>query len=275
MKRSRRLISGCSLLMLLAVACSHDGRQQTGSTSVAAAQATTETGAPPTPTPFLTLTPASTQVSFTDINGDPGQQAVTDLAALGVLDSTGGTFRPNDPIMRVDFVRWLVKADNVYFKNDPAHQIRLSHGTTSTFLDVRANNPDYPYVQGLANAGYAIGIDSVHFAPDQPLTREQMIGIKAAVDEGGAIGSGDANVLTSWLMGQFSDAASIDDEYANAIHKDYSARTTNNIERVWGTIKTFRPAQAVTRSEAAIALSEIGTGSAAVALGRTAAPKPR
>jgi hypothetical protein len=221
----------------------------------------------------MTLTPASTQVSFTDINDDPGQQAITDLAALGVLDSTSGTFSPNDSVTRVAFVRWLVKADNVYFKDDPARQIHLSHGTTSTFLDVRADNPDYPYVQGLANAGYAIGVDQVHFAPDQPLTREQMIGIKAAVDEGSPIGSGDANALIGWLMDQFTDAASIGNQYANAIHEDYSGKTTGNVARVWGTIKTFRPNDPVTRSEAAIAISEIGTGSAAVALGRTPPPK--
>jgi hypothetical protein len=275
MKRSWHLISECVLLLLLAVACSHASSQQSAPSSESTAQAAGQTATSPTPTPLITLTPASTQVSFTDINGDPGQQAITDLAALGVLDSITGTFRPNDPIMRADFVRWLVKADDVYFKSDPAHQIHLSHGTTSTFLDVRPSNPDYPYVQGLANGGYVIGVDPVHFAPDQPLTREQMIGIKAAVDEGSNIGSGDANFLIGWLMGEFSDAASIDNEYANAIHEDYSVRTTNNIARVWGSIKTFRPNEPVTRSEAAIAISEIGTGSAAVALGRTPPPRPQ
>lgn len=264
MERFLRLVLGCSIVPLVLCGCSR-GASQHGA-------AATRSIAPVSATPWATLTPASTQVSFTDINSDPGQQAITDLAALGILESKSGTFSPNDPITRAEFVRWLVKADDVYFKDDRARQIRLAHGMTSTFLDVRASDPDYPYIQGFANAGFAIGVDAAHFAPEQPLTREQMIGMKASLDEGANIRPGDMSFLSEWLNGQFTDGVSISPRFANAIYEDASVRTTNNVARVWGAIKTFRPTEAVTRSEAAIAISEIGPGSAAVALGRTAPP---
>lgn len=267
-------VFGCLTFSFAFCSCSHGASQQSATSAESAAPSATQAATAPLTTPFATLTPASTQVSFTDINGDYGQQAITDLAALGILDSKSGAFSPDDPVTRALFVRWLVKADNVYFKDDPGHQIRLAHGTTSTFLDVRPDNPDYPYIQGLANAGFVIGVDAAHFAPDQPLTREQMIGIKAAVDEGRNVPQTDPGFLANWLPGQFTDAASISPRFASAIHEDFSVRTTNNIARVWGSIKTFRPANPVTRSEAAIAISEIGTGSAAVALGRTPPPTP-
>jgi hypothetical protein len=214
---------------------------------------------------------AGSQVSFTDINGDFGQQAIQDEAALGILDSATGAFKPDAPITRAQFVRWLVKAENVYFKDTVSKQIRLAKTGPAQFVDVPVTNPDFPYIQGLANAGYVIGIDKKHFAPNSVLTREQLIAIKAAVDEGGNIQPYPG--VQSFL--DYTDTAKINPVYATAIHEDASVRTTRNIARIWGALKTFSPKKPVTRSEAAIAIWEINDGSAAVALGRTAPPPPK
>ena len=217
--------------------------------------------------------PASTPgvtVAFTDIGGTFAEQSIKDEAALGVFDQTSGAFNPNAPISRADFVRWLVKADDAYFASDPQHQIRLAEGTTATFVDVPPSDPNYKYIQALANAGYVIGKNATHFVPSQPITREEMIAIKAQVDEGSTIASDPG--LVQFLP--FSDKSTINPQFLGAVHEDFSVRTTQNIGRVWGSIKVFHPRQAVTRSEAAIAIWEIGSGSAAVALGRTAPPGP-
>jgi hypothetical protein len=208
-------------------------------------------------------------VAFTDINGLFAQQAITDEASLGILDSTSGTFQPTAPIARADFARWLVKADNAYFSSDPQHQIRVAEDTTATFVDVPPSNPNFKYIQGLANAGFVIGKDKTHFAPAKPITREEMIAIKAQVDEGGPIQTDPS--LIQFIS--YNDKATINPQFYGAVHEDSSVRTTNNIARIWGSIKVLHPRRPLTRGEAAVAIAQVGSGSAAVALGRT--PPPR
>ncbi len=222
--------------------------------------------------PSATPSVAVKQVTFTDINGDFGQQAIQDEAALGILDSTTGAFKPNAPITRAQFIRWLVKADNIYFKDAVSKQIRLAKTGPALFVDVPVSNPNFQYIQGLANAGYVIGIDKTHFAPNRPLTREELLAIKAPVDEGGNIKPDSSMKM---YLENFSDVDKINPQYMPAIHEDESVRTTRNIARIWGTLKALSPKKPVTRSEAAIAIWEINDGSAAVAMGRTAPPPPK
>lgn len=223
------------------------------------------------PAPDATTAVAVKQVSFTDINDDFGKQQIEDEAALGVFDSTTGAFKPNAAITRAQFVRWLVRANNTYFKDTPGKQIRLAKTGPALFADVPVSNPDFQYIQGLANAGYVIGIDKTHFAPNRPLTREELIAIKVPIDEGENLTPYPG--IASFI--HYSDTNKINPRYMTAVHEDDSARATHNIARIWGSLKAFSPQKPVTRSEAAIAIWEINDGSAAVALGRTAPPPPK
>jgi len=226
-----------------------------------------------TPAPTSTPSVAIKQVSFTDIGGDFGQQAITDEAALGILDSTTGAFKPNAPISRAQFVRWLVKANNVYFKDTPGKQIRLAKTGPAQFVDVPVNNPDFAYIQGLANAGYVIGTDKTHFAPHRILTREELVAIKAPVDEGGDIKMDTG--MAEFDLQKYSDVKKINKHYVAAVAEDGTVRTTQNISRIWGALRALSPQKPITRSEAAIAIWESNGGSAAVAMGRTAPPPPK
>lgn len=263
LNQARMRLVGASLCAVLLFAC------LTGCSRPQQAQ----TAASPAPSAAVLSTAAATAgvtVAFTDISGSFAEPSIKDEAALGVFDQTSGTFNPNASISRADFVRWLVKADNAYFASDAQHQIRLAEGTTNTFVDVPSSDANYKYIQALANAGYVIGKNKTHFAPAQPITREETIAIKAQVDEGSTIPSDPG--LVQFLP--FSDKSTINPQFLGAVHEDFSVRTTQNISRVWGSIKVFHPRQPLTRSEAAIALAEIASGSAAVALGRTAPPAP-
>ena len=258
MKRFAILLA--SVLLVLVAGCTAKQSSQ----SAPAASPSTEAAATPA---------ATTSVAFTDISGYDGAQAITDLATLGVLDSTSGTFKPNDPITRADFVRWLVKAQNAIIK-EPEYHIHLAQGTKATFVDVPSTNPDFGSIQGLANAGYVIGVDPTHFAPDKSLTREQMIFIKACVDERSDIKTTGGAVDV--VRGKYSDYSKIVPMYVGAIYEDESAMTTGTFARVYGSTKTFDPQQPVTRGEAAVALSAMRgewPRTAADALGRTPAPQ--
>jgi len=211
--------------------------------------------------------------AFTDIQNSDSAQAINDLAALGVLDQTSGAFRPDDPISRADFVRWLVKANNAIVKEADYH-IHTAHGGPATFVDVPASDPDFGYIQGLSNAGYVIGVDATHFAPQKPLTREQMIYIKACLDEHGDIKT--TGGALDYVRNTFNDASKMTYKFVGGIYEDRSAMTTTTFARVYGATKSFSPQQSVTRGEAAVALSMMRgewVRSAAAALGRTPPPQ--
>jgi S-layer homology domain len=206
-----------------------------------------------------TATPVSIavqHVAFTDIGDAYARQAITDLATLGVIEPATGAFRSNDPITRAEFVGWLVKANNIYYMDTPAQQIRLAEDGQATFVDLSATNPDFKYIQGMANAGYVIGVDKTHFRPDDLLTREQMVGIKASRDLGGA----SSNVTLDGLQTRvdMTDVAQVNKAYWGPLYDDFSTGTSNNVARVYGSLKTFDPRKPVTRGEAALVLSVFG-----------------
>jgi hypothetical protein len=207
----------------------------------------------------------TTAASFTDTKGIGAEPSIASLAQLGVLDQTSGTFKPFEPITRGEYVRWVVKAINRYSK-DANTQIRLAETPDATFVDVKPNDPDFKYIQGLANSGFVVGVDATHFAPTKPITREEMIMIKAQLDENDELKPGQ---FDKRYVG-FSDVDEINPDYIGAMYHDGCATTTRDITRIWGSMKTFHPKKPVTRSEAAISVSETRSGTAKATLEREA-----
>jgi hypothetical protein len=214
------------------------------------------TSAPAAAVAGPSASPGTPSVHFTDVAGTFAEKQITAEAALNVYDSTSGAFRPHDPLTRAEYVRWLVRANNIYFAKAPAKQIRLAETAADPiFVDVAPSNPDYKYIQGMADAGYVIGIDKTHFAPARNLTREELIAIIVSRDQNGRPGTQAAAPDQS-----FSDANSISKPYWGAFHDDswdYGMNTRGNVNRIFGTVKTLHPKRAATRGEAAIALAVI------------------
>src|SRR5579864_2326301 len=178
--------AGWGALLIIAAGTILSGCGRAAQAPPAQQPAATQAPAPSSPPPATPAAPApAAAAAFTDIGGIFAEQTIKDMASLGVFDSTGGEFKPNAPITRAEFVRWLVKANNAYYKDTPDQQIRAAESGTPTFVDMPATNPDFKYIQGMANAGYVIGTDATHFPPDRPITREEMIAIKASRDEHG------------------------------------------------------------------------------------------
>lgn len=272
---SLRLLATLCGLIIVCFGCTKSSQstsQTNDSQSAGSAEAqTSRDSSTPAAIAGATASSAALAVGFTDINGYDGAQKIKDVAALGILDSTSGAFRPNDSITRAEFARWLVKAQNKI--PEPGYQLRLAQSGPATFSDVPVSNPDFPYIQGLANAGYVIGVDGSHFSPARPLTREQMIYLKAQVDERADIKTTGGAVTT--IQETYSDFSKIGNKYIGAIYEDRSAGTTQTFNRVYQNTKTFGPQLPVTRGEAAIAVSEMKGEwpvTAAQALKRTPSP---
>jgi S-layer homology domain len=218
--------------------------------------------------PSATPTAAAlAKIAFTDISGVEGAEAIRQLAFLGALDSTSGQFRPHDPITRAEYVRWLVKANNAYFANRPEKRIRLAETSQPSFVDVASSDPDFKYVQGMSDAGYVIGVDKNHFAPNRNLTREELVAILISRDnEGSAMPN--AGPPSTWNYAAGGGTISVQLTDRDKVSKPYwGAFQVNNgwgnsyamdvLHRVYGTIKVFHPQQLATRADAAIALQEI------------------
>ncbi|MEH1823374.1 MAG: S-layer homology domain-containing protein [Nostoc sp.] len=222
-----------------------------------------------------TATPES-QV-FNDLNKVPQEwrQHIQDLATLGILSlepkttksnstiSTTKQFEPNKIVTHREYARWLIAANNAMYASNPAKQIRLaSESTQPAFSDLSAKDPDFPAIQGLAEAGLIpspLSGDStvVLFRPDAPLTREQLLLWKLPLDTRQALPS--ANLDTVKQTWGFQDAARIDPKALRAVLADYQNSEQSNIRRVFGYTTLFQPKKSVTRAEAAMALWYFGT----------------
>lgn len=195
-----------------------------------------------------------TAKSFADLNDCPTKSMIEDLARLHIFDETA-EFKPNQPITRGEYVTWLYKAYNAI---QPAQrQLHLAPQAGQQFKDVSANHPAYKYIQALAYTGYSIGYLDGRFRPDQPLSREEMIGIKVALDCGKDLPPYRSQMECVW---KFTDGKQIDERFTGYVHQDFyiSGPKGNNIQRAFGKIGVFHPKQAVLRHEAAATLWQEG-----------------
>jgi S-layer homology domain len=262
-------------------------KQQTGVTLYtislqgAATASPTPTSTPtptsePTPTPTPTAsnpTPTSSPTTSTKSNSSlPTTTAdyLTDLTKIGVLTSAqtnvaGKPAPTNRVVTRREYARWLVAANNKINGTKPSQQIKLA--TTDVkpaFQDVPSTNPDFPSIQGLAEAGIIpspLSGDntSILFRPEAPLTREQMILWKVPLDTRQPLPAASLDaVKQTW---GFQDAGKIDSRALRAVIADFQNGEQSNIRRVFGYTTLFQPKKTVTLGEVAVAIWYFGANS--------------
>jgi hypothetical protein len=225
----------------------------------------------PTPTPTSTTTPASptpttSPPSRTKLIGKLPASTVeylADLTKIGVLTNTDSV--ATHAVTRREYARWLVAAHNRITGTKPTQQIKLA--TTDTkpvFQDVPSTNPDFPSIQGLAEAGLipsALSGDatSVLFRPEAPLTREQMILWKVPLDTRQALPAASLDaVKQTW---GFQDAGKVDPKALRAVLADFQNGEQSNIRRAFGYTTLLQPKKTVNLGEVAIAIWYFGANS--------------
>ncbi len=199
-------------------------------------------------------------VAFSDLGNVFGADKIAQLAQLGVFQPAGGTFDPYKPIVRHDFVRWMFNANNAIFRGNDTLQLRpVTPADDSTFTDVTKTDPDFPYIQSLANAGVSVGFPDHTFRGDQPLTREQMVAMKETLDDGGPAATDPSKDIPQayYQMAGWKDKRSVAPQFAWAVSEasdDNGSSSMHNVSRVYGAIAEFKPKKPVTRAEAALEL---------------------
>ena len=146
--------------------------------------------------------------------------------------------------------------------NEPGNFIHRAALTDEpAFQDVPTTDPDFPYIQGLAEAGVIPSplsgdTNNINFGPDEPLTRQQMILWKVPLDTREPFPKTTVEkVNEAW---GFRDASKIDADALGAVMLDFSNGDFSNIRRVYGYTTLFHPKFPVTRAEAAASLWYFG-----------------
>jgi len=170
--------------------------------------------------------------TFRDIRAHWGKDAIEVLAAKNVVAGfEDGTYRPDAPVTRAQFVKLLVGALGW----------EASAPTAAAFADVGKTHWAYDVVHAAAQAGWVKG-DGDAFRPDEPVTREQMSVMLVR-----AIGSNAAAAGAAELS-RFADEASIS-AWAQA---DVAAAVRLGL--LAGSDGKFLPQKTTTRAEAATVL---------------------
>jgi S-layer homology domain len=207
-----------------------------------------------TPSPSGTPVPVQTAL----------QPYVEDVVRLGTSADPalfGKGFSPNEPAQRGTFARWLVAMNNRMYRDRPSRQIRIAEVSTPTFQDVPSSNPDFAYIQGLAEAGYVSSPLSgdrtqTRFRPNELLTRETLLLWKVPVDRQQILPTVSAERVKQ-LWG-FKDANRIAVAAVSAVAADHQNGDLSNIRRLLGSTLLFQPQKPVTQAEAVAALWFIG-----------------
>lgn len=176
----------------------------------------------PTPAPPGTTAPSET-VYFTDLEDHWALQEINKLIALGYMEGyPDGKFRPDKGITRAEFIKILTLAFKLEKKTGKVYSDTESHWAKD-------------YIAIANGYGIANGYSDTAFAPDEPLTREQMVVMIAnalklplAVEDPGFK---DMAVVSGWAKSAISAAKK------NGIILGYPD-------------KEFKPSAVTTRAEA-------------------------
>lgn len=181
-----------------------------------------------------------------------------DLISLGIIKKDLKNFDSNKPITRREYARWLINTNNIFYANSPSLQIRLAaYSSESVFKDINNKDPDFPIIQGLAEAGLIPStlkndINAINFNPDKPLTREDLIAWKIPLDIRQALPSTSLDTIKeTW---GFQDATKIDPKIWSHLYLDWQNGDNSNIKRAFGYTTIFQPKKTVTYIEASTVL---------------------
>ncbi len=196
-------------------------------------------------------------------NGDISQPLQT-LIDKGIIDKNVNSLKSHQEVTRREYVRWLVKTNNLLYENVDGSLIRVANPNSNpVFEDVDKDDPDFPYIQGLAEAGLIPSVltntnssTATTFNPDASLTREDLISWKVPLDfrQNFSVTTID-NIKETW---GFQDTNKIKPEVWQKLYIDWQNGENANIRRAFGFTTIFQPQKPVTKEEVAIVLNRFG-----------------
>ncbi|GMI95433.1 hypothetical protein like AT5G23890 [Hibiscus trionum] len=230
------------------------------------------------PTPRSSFSPAgipAPSVVSSDLQVHPGKvlvPAVVDqvqgqaLAALQVLKVIEADALPGDLCTRREYARWLVSASSVLSRNIVSKvypAMYIENVTELAFDDITAEDPDFPLIQGLAEAGlissklsnqdlFSNNLGPFYFSPESPLSRQDLVCWKMALGKR-QLPEADRKIL--YQLSGFIDIDKINPDAWPALMADLSTGEQGITALAFGCTRMFQPNKPVTKAQAAIAIA--------------------
>ncbi|RLN39670.1 uncharacterized protein C2845_PM01G49650 [Panicum miliaceum] len=198
---------------------------------------------------------------------DPTQENA--VAALQILKVIEPSVRAGDLCTRREYARWLVVASNCLSRNTfskvyPA--MYIDNVTELAFDDVTPEDPDFPFIQGLAEAGLIssklsrsdmnlpedLQDDHNLFSPESRLSRQDLVSWKMALDKR-QLPEVDRNSL--YKASGYIDIDKINTAAWPALVADLAAGDQSITALAFGFTRLFQPDKPVTKGQAALAIS--------------------
>ncbi|CAM0878445.1 unnamed protein product [Alopecurus aequalis] len=191
------------------------------------------------------------------------------LSALQVLKVIEPGAQSGDLCTRREYARWLVVASNclsrnTYSKVCPA--MYIENVSELAFDDVTTEDPDFPFIQGLAEAGLissklsrsdmniSENVQNSHyfFSPESPLSRRDLVSWKMALDKRQLP---EVDKTSLYKTSGYIDIDNIDSAAWPALAADLGAGDQSITALAFGFTRLFQPNKPVTKGQAALALS--------------------
>lgn len=190
------------------------------------------------------------------------------LAALQILKVIEADVKPSHLCTRREFARWLVSASSALSRHTTSkvYPAMYIEGVSElAFDDITPEDPDFPSIQGLAEAGLIASklsrrdmlcFDedqaSFYFSPESPLSRQDLISWKMALEKRQLP---EADRKTLFQVAGFIDVAKIHPDACPALVADFLAGEQGIIALAFGYTRLFQPHKPVTKAQASIALA--------------------
>ncbi|XP_022887095.1 uncharacterized protein LOC111402992 isoform X2 [Olea europaea var. sylvestris] len=191
------------------------------------------------------------------------------LAALQILKVIDAHAQPGDLCTRREYARWLVLASNALSRNTSSKvypAMYIENISELAFDDITPEDPDFPSIQGLAEAGLIASklsrrdmqssldedASPLCFSPDSPLCRQDLVSWKMALEKR------QLPVVDRKTLQQLSGFIDIDKIHPDAwpaLVADLAAGEQGIITLALGYTRLFQPEKPVTKAQAAIALA--------------------
>ncbi|XP_042048895.1 uncharacterized protein LOC121794681 isoform X2 [Salvia splendens] len=191
------------------------------------------------------------------------------FSALQVLKVIEDCVQPGDLCTRREYARWLIQASSALSRNTTSKvypAMYIENVSELAFDDITPEDPDFPFIQGLAEAGLIASKLSRHdmqsygkedtsplyFSPESSLSRQDLVSWKMALEKR-QLPAVDKKILQQ-LTG-FMDIDKINPDAWPAVVADIAAGDQGIITLAFGYTRLFQPEKPVTKAQAAIALS--------------------
>ena len=170
-----------------------------------------------------------------DIAGHPAEKQLTLMYEYDAISPIDGKLLPDKPITRGEMIKMLM----ITLNNGRFYAERYAQ-KKATFADVAASSPYFAYVEAAAEQGL-LGTGSGNLKPDEPITRRELADMLVR-----ALGLHKLADYDSLFASNVTDVAA-DERGTIAIVTTLGIMSAENGE--------FKPAQLVSRANAAIAFS--------------------